>query len=52
MISLKPKGKENQDNDIIKSLYKQIKDGCPRKICYNIYCHHNLICSKSKQKYC
>ena len=40
--------KENNNNEIIKYLYKQIKQGCQRKICYNIYCRNNLICRKSK----
>lgn len=33
--------------NIIK-IFKQIKNGCPRKICYNIYCGKNLICKQSK----
>lgn len=32
----------------ILTMYKQIINGCPRKICYNTYCHKNLICRKSK----
>ena len=35
----------------IKIIYHQIKEGCKRKICYNIYCNNNLICQKSKNKY-
>ena len=50
MISLKPTEKNKMDNNIIKTLYKQIRDGCSRKVCYNKYCHHNLICNQSKQK--
>ena len=43
------KKKENNDNLIIKTLYKKIREGCQRKICYNIYCNNNLICRKSMQ---
>ena len=31
----------------ILKLFKQIKNGCSRKICYNIYCGKNLLCKKS-----
>ena len=37
--------KENKN--IIKCIYKQIRRGCRRKICYNIYCNNNLICKES-----
>lgn len=40
---------ENGNKEIIKSLYQQIRKGCPREICYNIYCFNNLICKKSKK---
>ena len=28
-------------------IYNQIKQGCSREICYNIYCSKNLVCKKS-----
>ena len=31
----------------ILKIFKQIKNGCCRKICYNIYCGKNLLCKKS-----
>ena len=31
----------------ILKIFNQIKKGCSRKICYNIYCAKNLICKKS-----
>jgi hypothetical protein len=31
----------------ILKIYKQIKTGCCRKICYNNYCGKNLLCKKS-----
>jgi hypothetical protein len=31
----------------ILKIYKQIKNGCCRKICYNIFCGKNLLCKKS-----
>ena len=31
----------------ILKIYKQIKTGYSRKICYNIYCGKNLLCKKS-----
>ena len=31
----------------ILEIYKQIKNGCCRKICYNIFCGKNLLCKKS-----
>lgn len=49
MSAQKPKVTENNNKPLIKTLYKQIREGCSRKICYNIYCHNNLICNKSKQ---
>lgn len=39
---------KNNNNNLIKILYHQIREGCPRKICYNIYCHNNFICINSK----
>lgn len=33
--------------NILKN-FNQIKNGCSRNICYNIYCAKNLICKKSK----
>jgi len=48
MSSLKPKEKFQKDKINIKVIYKQIREGCQRKICYNIYCHNNLISKKSK----
>ena len=41
--------KENKKQLIIKLIYKQIRVGCQRKICYNIYCKNNLISNKSKK---
>ena len=32
----------------ILKIFNQIKKGCPRKICYNIYCAKNLFCKHSK----
>ena len=32
----------------ILEIFKQIKNGCSREFCYNIYCGKNLICKKSK----
>ena len=49
MIALKEKEQEKNIKLKIKSIYKQIRLGCKRKICYNIYCHNNLICKKSKK---
>ena len=52
---------ENNDNSINKDelqekikknvliLFNQIKIGCKRKICYNIYCKNNLFCKLSKK---
>ena len=40
--------KDNNNKEIIKCLYKQIRQGCLRKTCYNIYCRNNLICRRSK----
>ena len=31
----------------ILEIFNQIKKGCSRKICYNIYCFNNLICKNS-----
>jgi hypothetical protein len=31
----------------ILKIFKQIKNGCCRKICYNIHCGKNLLCKKS-----
>lgn len=38
---------EKQDALII---YNQIKNGCKRNICYNIFCKNNLIAQLSKLK--
>ena len=32
----------------ILKIFKQIKNGCCRKICYNIFCGKNILCKKSK----
>ena len=32
----------------ILKIFNQIKKGCSRKICYNIYCAKNLMCKHSK----
>jgi hypothetical protein len=32
----------------ILKIFKQIKNGCTHKICYNIYCSNNLVCKESK----
>ena len=32
----------------ILKIFNQIKKGCSRNICYNIYCGKNLICKNSK----
>lgn len=32
--------------NIIK-IFNQIKKGCKRKVCYNIYCSNNSICKDS-----
>lgn len=32
----------------ILKIFKQIKNGCTHKICYNIYCFNNLVCKESK----
>ena len=31
----------------ILKIFNQIKKGCSRKVCYNIYCAKNLFCKKS-----
>ena len=31
----------------IIEIFNQIKKGCSRKDCYNIYCGKNLVCKKS-----
>ena len=45
--------KHNKIQDSIKNeiltIYQQIKKGCNRKICYNIYCSNNLICKISNE---
>lgn len=50
--------KEPDKNEIQKvlkqnliTIFNQIKCGCSRKICYNIYCGKNLICQKSTSTY-
>ena len=32
----------------ILKIFNQIKKGCSRQICYNIYCRKNLFCKHSK----
>ncbi len=49
LAKLEYQDKEKNNKSSIKSIYKQIRNGCSRKICYNIYCHNNLICNKSKK---
>lgn len=36
--------------EIILNIFTQIKTGCKKKICYNIYCKNNLYCKESKKK--
>jgi len=48
MASIKEKENIKKERNTIKAIYKQIREGCKRKICYNIYCHNNLISIKSK----
>ena len=43
------KNQEKSDLMSIKSIYNQIKYGCSRKKCYNIYCFNNSICKNSKK---
>lgn len=31
----------------ILKIFNQIKKGCSRKICYNIYCGKNIVCKNS-----
>ncbi len=31
----------------ILSMFNQVKNGCSRKVCYNIFCGKNLICKQS-----
>ena len=31
----------------ILKIFNQIKKGCSRKVCYNIYCFNNLLCKDS-----
>lgn len=44
-----PKNQEKTDLMTIKSIYNQIKNGCSRKKCYNIYCFNNSISKNSKK---
>ena len=39
--------KSEEKKKMIIYLYKQIRKGCQRKICYNIYCYNNLLCKES-----
>ena len=32
----------------ILKLFAQMKKGCKRNICYNIYCAKNILCKNSK----
>lgn len=34
--------------EIILKIFNQVKVGCSRNICYNIYCNKNSICKESK----
>ena len=36
------------NKSLIISIYRQIREGCQREICYNIFCYNNLICKESK----
>jgi hypothetical protein len=38
---------ENILKQNILKIYNQIKNGCSKSICYNIYCRKNLIGKKS-----
>ena len=31
----------------ILKIYNQIKKGCSKNVCYNIYCYKNLLCKNS-----
>ena len=31
----------------ILKIFNQVKQGCRKRICYNIYCENNLICKTS-----
>ena len=44
--SIQKKLKEN-----VLTIYKQIKNGCQRKFCYNIYCNKNFTCRESNYFY-
>ena len=53
-ISEKNEKEELNKEEIQKSLksniikiFNQIKKGCSRNICFNIYCAKNLLCKKS-----
>ena len=45
---------KNELNEKLKKniliIYNQIRNGCRRNICYNIYCKNNLYCQLSKKK--
>ena len=32
----------------ILKIFNQIRKGCSRKICYNLYCGKNIVCKNSK----
>ena len=57
--SSSPIGKEEPDKASIQkklkenilAIYKQIKNGCQRKFCYNIYCNKNFTCRESNLIY-
>ena len=44
--SIQKKLKEN-----VLTIFKQIKNGCERKFCYNIYCNKNFTCRESNLIY-
>jgi hypothetical protein len=56
---LKDEDKSEQNKEEIKKTlkenilktYNQIKVGCCRNICFNIFCAKNILCRKSKYIY-
>ena len=44
--TIQKKLKEN-----ILTIFNQIKNGCERKFCYNIYCYKNFTCRESNYIY-
>ena len=54
MSSTQVESKEQRKEEIQKilkqniiTIFNQIKKGCRRKICYNIFCSKNLLCKDS-----